>query len=144
MKKLLKKLLLAATALLLSSSIAYGHSAGLAIGNPTGLNGQYHINPDKVVDLTVGYELALGELEAILNYYNKKMDHYYLSSYGMDLLYGGGVKIKDGVGVHGSLQTAHDIRDQQLELFGTLGATVYAIGREGLELDAYAGIRYLF
>lgn len=140
MKTLFKTLFI----LLLSLPAVYANSVGLALGNPTGLNGQYTLAADQVLDLTLGAELAQGEFEGILNYYHKKEDHFYLSSYPMDFFYGGGFKIKDGFGVNGSLSAAHQIQGQRLEPFGAIGATIYAFGKEGAELDAYLGIRYLF
>lgn len=125
-------------------SHAFAHSAGIALGNPTGVNGQYHINPTRVMDFTLGYEFAIDEVEAILNYYVKKEDFYHIQAYDMDFLYGGGLKLKNGLGVHASVSTSHPIKYQQLEVFASAGGTVYVLSRSGLDIDAYLGIRYLF
>ncbi len=140
----MKKLLVISLLCSLFIGQAFAHSVGLALGNPTGINGQYYLSKDRVIEGTGGIELGQGSSEFVLDYYKKQEDKYYLQAYDMDFYYGGGIKFKKGFGINGSISTAHPIAGQQLELFASSGLTAYFLGQDGLELDVYAGIRYTF
>lgn len=140
----MKKLLVISLFSSLFLGPAFANSVGLALGNPSGINGQYYLSKDRVIEGTGGIEFGNSTSEFVLDYYKKQEDKYYLQAYDMDFYYGGGIKFKKGFGANASIATAHPIEGQQLELFAASGLTAYFLGQDGLELDVYAGIRYTF
>lgn len=120
------------------------HSIGFIAGKPTGVQGQLHLREDDFLFLSAARDFAQDTNEAVFNYLLRDRDNFQVKTIYFDLYYGGGIKIKDELGLNGSIGAAHLLENKKWEVFGQTIGNIYLFDGTRTELDLFVGARYLF
>lgn len=123
---------------------------GAAIGNPTGLNGKYWLDDNKAFDGGLGFSLGRHTNFSLHSDYllHSKNAFYFNDVNALDLYYGLGARMEFSneieLGVRAPVGLAHQVENQNADVFGEVAPILNLVGGIGLEFHVLIGARYYF